>query len=99
MTAVKPRVVFTRYLSFYLVVHFGLCYRSNMSSPLPFPSSDDVDMNGTPVRKSSLPRGPSPATPIQRRQGDLSRPGTVARRALVVPSSSRGSENGGTALS
>ena len=28
-----------------------------MSSPLPVPASDDVDMNGTPLRKSLLPRG------------------------------------------
>ena len=70
-----------------------------MSSPLPVPSSDDIDMNGTPVRKSLLPRGSSPVTPIQPRQDDLSRPGTVARRALAVPSSSRDSANGGTGLS
>jgi len=78
---------------------FGLCNLVDMSSPLPFPSSDDVDMNKTPDRKSSLPRGSSSVTPIRRRQDDLSRPGTVARRALAVPSSSRGSPNRGIGLS
>lgn len=89
---------FTRCLFFYLVSRFGLCSNlADMSSPLPFPSSADDDMNGTPDRKSSQPRGS--VTPIRPRQGDLSRPGTVARRALAVPSSSRASANGGIQLS
>ena len=91
-------LLFTRCLFFYLASRFGLCNLVDMSSPLPFPSSADDDMNGTPNRKSSLPRGSSSVTPIRRRPDDLSRPGTVARRALAVPPSSRGSANRGTGL-
>lgn len=61
-----------------------------MSSPLPFPSSDDVEMTGTPTKAL-------PSTPKARRT-DASRPGTVARRALGLAGSARASASAGKIL-